>query len=82
MENGAQALISRSRVARLDSTPAPHRCGDPHLKAGIDERGEEPNPVSLVRDCFQAARGRGADESASRVQRKIVRKNQAKSLRR
>jgi hypothetical protein len=53
--------------------PTPHRCGDP-IKAGTDERGEEPNPVPLVRGSFQAARGHEADESTPRVQRIIVRK--------
>jgi hypothetical protein len=67
-------------MARLTAFPRFIGAAIP-IEAVIDERGEEPNPVPLVRGCFQAARGREASGSASRVQRIIVRKIRRKSLR-
>lgn len=76
---GAKRSFSAA-ISTLPTFPRFIRAAIP-MQAGTDERGEEPNPVPLVRGSFQAARGHEADESTSRIQRIIVRKNQAKSLR-
>lgn len=73
VENRREALVSVS-VWHAASIPARHWRGDPHFEADTNVRSEEPNPVSLVRDCFQAARGHEVDESTPRIQRIIVRK--------
>jgi hypothetical protein len=80
VEKRGPVLASCSHPARRTALPRVIRAAIP-IVADTDERGEEPNPVPLMRGCFQAARGREADESTSQVQRIIVRKNQAKSLR-
>ena len=77
---GRKALVSRKPMTRLTAFPRFVDAAIP-IEAGIDERSEEPNPVPLVRGCFQAARGREASGSASQVQRIIVRKIRRKSLR-
>ena len=69
-QSGADVTLWKSEVQR--SLPAVTQRASQHshassdaaipIEAGTDERGEEPNPVPLMRGCFQAARGHEADE--------------------